>query len=109
MGASSYQHRARSGCRLHAICDIGCLAEDVRTLAYTRANDDFTRIDTDPRGQLWVCGVLVVNFRHRRDNGQTRTRSALGIIVVRLGPAEVGHHAVTLVLRDVTSEPLDSL
>ena len=43
------------------------------------------------------------------ENRQTRTCAALGVVVVRLGIAEVRHHPVAEVLRDTSAEALDRL
>ena len=45
-----------------------------------------------------------VERRDRVEQREARTRGALRIIVVGLGPAEVSHHAVAKILRDVTAE-----
>ena len=53
-------------------------------------------------------GVLV-EFRYGVEDRQARARSTLGVVVVRLGTAEVCHHAVAKVLRDMPAEALDCL
>ena len=53
-------------------------------------------------------GVLV-KFGYCVEDRQARARSTLGVVVVRLGLAEVGHHAVAKVLRDMPAEALDCL
>ena len=53
-------------------------------------------------------GVLV-EFRYCVENRQAGTGSTLGIVVMRLGIAEVSHHAVAEVLGDMPAEALDRL
>jgi hypothetical protein len=52
---------------------------------------------------------VFVKLRNRVEDREARARGALGVVVVRLGPAEVGHHAVAEVLRDTSAEALDGL
>ena len=47
---------------------------------------------------------LFVELRDGVENRQARARRALGVVVMRRRPAEVGHHAVAEVLRDVPVE-----
>ena len=53
-------------------------------------------------------GVLV-KLRDRVEDREARAGSTLGVVVVRLGPAEIGHHAVAKVLSDTSAEALDGL
>jgi len=51
---------------------------------------------------------------HRRltygiDHGEGRSRRSLGIRLVSLGPAEIGHHPIAEVLGDMPAEALDGL
>jgi hypothetical protein len=48
---------------------------------------------------------FLIEQRYRFENSQASTAGTLGIIFVRLGIAEVGHHAITLILNDLTAEP----
>src|ERR1700730_17645790 len=53
-------------------------------------------------------GVLV-ELRYGIEDGQAGAGSALGVVVVRFRIAEIGHHAVAKVLRDMPAEALDCL
>jgi hypothetical protein len=59
---------------------------------------DRARIDPDPRGQLRVAGLLV-ELGDRVEKRKSCARSALGVVVVRRGPAEVSHQAVAEIFR----------
>jgi hypothetical protein len=50
---------------------------------------------------------LLVVLGYRLEDCQTRARRALGVVVVRLGIAEIGHHAVAEVLSNVPAKALD--
>ena len=89
--------------RLHPRGDIGRVAEDLRLVAGAAANHHRARIDPDPGGELRMSR-LFVELRDRVENRQARARRTLGVVVVRRGPAEVGHHAVAEILRDVPVE-----
>jgi hypothetical protein len=52
---------------------------------------------------------MLVELRYRVEDRQARARGALGIVVMRLGPAEIGHHAVAKVLGDTPAEALNCL
>jgi hypothetical protein len=52
----------------------------------------------------WGAPGLLVELRYGLENRQARASGTLRIVVVRLGPAEERHHAVTEVLGDVTAE-----
>ena len=52
---------------------------------------------------------MFVELRDRVEDREARARCPLGVVVVRFGPAEVGHHAVAKVLRDMPAEALDRL
>ena len=97
------QNRAGFSSRLHPRGDIGRVAENVGLLAGARANHHRARIDPDPCGELWMRG-LFVELRDRVEDRETRTRGTLGVVVMCLGIAEVGHHAVAKILRDITAE-----
>src|SRR5690349_3954162 len=100
-GIRSNQDGVRKGGSLETCGDIRGFTKNIGLAADARTNHYRTRIDADPRGQCRARGVLA-EFRNGIDDGQASTRSALGIVVVSLRPPEVGHHAVALVLRDVT-------
>ena len=99
-------HRARLRRRLHPRGDIGRVAEDVGVLARARANHHRARIDADPRRQLRVRRMFV-ELRDRVEDREARAGGAFGVVVVRLGPAEIGHHPVAEILRDVAAEAGD--
>ena len=48
-------------------------------------------------------------FRRRLDDGNPGSNGALGIVLVRLGIAEIGEHAVAHILRDKPAIALDQL
>ena len=48
-------------------------------------------------------------FWRRLDNGKPGSNGALGIVLVRLGIAKVGKHAVAHILRDKPAVALDQL
>src|SRR6267142_1028129 len=52
---------------------------------------------------------MFVELRDRVEDREARARGTLGVVVMRFGPAEVSHHAVAKVLRDMPTEALDGL
>jgi hypothetical protein len=42
-------------------------------------------------------------FRYRVDDSQAGAGGAFGIVLVRLRPPEIGHHAIAEILGDVTT------
>ena len=82
---------------------LGVSPKTSASVASARANHHRARIDPDSGGELRVPR-LFVELRYRVENRQARARRAFGIVVVRRGPAEVGHHAVAQVFRNVAVE-----
>src|ERR1700674_5617440 len=85
--------RAWFGGRLNPRRDIGHVAKDVRLVAGAFTNHHRARIDTDPCGELRMSGLFVELF-DRVEEREARASGALGVVVVRLRIAEIGHHAV---------------
>ena len=52
---------------------------------------------------------VFVELRDRVEDREARACSTFGVVVVRLGTAEICHHAVAKVLRDMAAEALDRL
>src|ERR1700730_2175034 len=52
---------------------------------------------------------VLVELRYGAEDRQACARGTLGVIVVRFRIAEIGHHAVAEVLRDMPAEALDCL
>ncbi|MGA8568713.1 MAG: hypothetical protein WB580_13060, partial [Candidatus Binataceae bacterium] len=94
--------------RLHSRGNIGRIAEYVGVFARTCAHHHRAGIDTDPRQELWVGGVLV-KLRYGVEHRQAGAGSTLRVVVVGLGIAEVRHYTVTKVLRDTPAKALDGL
>src|SRR5260370_16440900 len=65
-------------------------------------------MEHSPRGEFGTRGVLV-EFAYRLQDRHARARGTLGVVVVRLRPAEISHHAVAKVLGDTSAEALDGL
>ena len=74
----------------------------------TAADHHHARIDANPGSELGSRWVLA-ELGYCIENRQTRTCAALGVVVVRLGIAEVRHHPVAQILRHAPSEALDGL
>src|SRR5712692_10084496 len=96
-------HGARLRSPLHACRDIRRVAEYVGLLADARTNHHRARIDANSRREL-LTPRLFAELRDRVEDCEAGARSALRVIVVRLGPTEIGHYAVAEILRDVAAE-----
>jgi hypothetical protein len=55
-----------------------------------------------------VRGVFV-ELRYRVEDREARARGTLGVVVMGLWIAEIGHHAVAKVLRDMPAKAFDCL
>ena len=105
-------HRSRLGQRLQARREVGRLA-DHRLLARCALADQIA----DHRPGRWRCrsGPAAAHPHGRRSraiastSAQPRAHRPLGIVLVRLRPAEVGQHAIAQVLGDVAVEAADDL
>ena len=101
-------HRAGFGGRLHPRGNIGRVAEDVGCPCPRLRQPPPCPNRSRPARRVWVRGCSL-SFADRVEDREARARRPLGVVVVRLGPAEVGHHAVAKVLRDMPVEALDRL
>src|SRR6516165_6536757 len=68
-------------------------------------NHDLAAMDSQAHGELLqAAGDRPVTLLDGVQDGETGTCRALGVVVVRLGPAEVGHDPIAEELRDVAAE-----
>jgi hypothetical protein len=52
---------------------------------------------------------VFIELGDRIEDREARACGTLRVVVMRLGPAEIGHHTVAKVLRDMPVEALDCL
>ncbi len=101
-------HLARFGHALQPGRQIGRLADHRlllrRPLADQLADHDQARRDADPTGERRLASAEPPD---RRDNRQPGPNSALGLVLMRHRPAEIGQHAVAHELRDMAFETQD--
>jgi hypothetical protein len=69
------------------------------------ANDDEASGDAEPHVQRLLCGEPA----DRVDDREPGASRALGVILVRLGVAEINQHAVAHVLGDKTAKAADGV
>jgi hypothetical protein len=102
-------HTARRGQRLQARCQARRLADHRPLLRLGRADQiaDHHQPGGNPDPHLQPRRPLGLQLNYRFDQSQPGAHRPLGIVFMRLRPAEVGEHAVTQILGDVTFEPLD--
>ncbi len=68
------------------------------------AHDHEPGRDADAAGERLAAAA---QLRHRRHDRETRPHRALGLVLVRPGPAEIGEHAIAHEFRDMAFEPPD--
>ena len=108
MRSVANSNRAGFRCNLYSRGDIGGVAEDLRLVARALGDHDRARIDADPCGQLRMAGLLV-ELRDRVENREACAGGALGVVVVRRRPTEVGHDTVAEIFRDVAVKAHDRI
>ncbi len=93
MGRRGDYHRAGVGRRFHSRRDIRRIAEDIDCAAGAFAHHHRPRVDADSRRELRPC-PLISRLRYSAelceglDNRQPSARRPLGVVIVRLRPAE---------------------
>ena len=95
-------HRPRLRYRLDPRRNIRRVAEDVGVFADARTHHHRTRINANPRGKV-CCHAFLVELRYGLEDRQSRPSGSLGVVVVGLGPTEVGHNTVVEILGDVAA------
>src|SRR5262249_12284342 len=85
---------------------FGVSPKNLRTFISTATNNYRARIDANSNGELEEVGKLV-EFCYRAENCEAGMSPPLGIVVVRLGPAEIRHHTIAKILGDTAPIALD--
>jgi hypothetical protein len=108
-GAVGNDQCARPGQHLQAGGEVWRLADDTALLRSTRpdqiANDDEASGDADPHVQRLLCRKPA----DRVDDRQPGAGRALGVVLVRLGIAEIDQHAVAHILGDKAAKAADGV
>ena len=108
-GAVGNDQGARPGQRLQTGGEVWRLADDAPLLRSTRAdqiaNDDEASGDADPHVQRLLCGEPA----DRVDDREPGASRALGVVLMRLGIAEIDQHAVAHILGDKTAKAADGV
>jgi len=96
---------------LQARREIRRLADDAALPRLARADEiaDHNQTGRDPDAHMQRRTGRGDEFRRRLDDGKPGSNGALGVVLVRLGIAKVGEHAVAHVLRDKPAVALDPL
>jgi len=63
--------------------------------------------DADRELGMFAWSGAAIERADRLEYSESRARGALGVVVVRLWPSEIRHHAVAEILRDVAAKTLD--
>ncbi len=110
-GRLADHHAARCRQRLQAGREVGCVADYCpfarRALADQLADHHEPRGDADPRRQRLAARIAEMSdCRRDREPGPHRP---LGLVLVRLRPAEIGQDAVAHVLGDMPAPAVDRL
>jgi hypothetical protein len=103
-GARGDHDGVRLGQGLEASGEIGRIAGDI-VLDHLAADDNQPGGNPDPRVELFG----LVQLQHPIDQRQPASRSALGVVLVRLRIAEIHQHAVAHVAGDKPAKALDNL
>jgi hypothetical protein len=108
-GAVGYDQGAGPGQCLQAGGEVGGFADHApllrRTGADQIADDDKTAGDADPHVQ-WFRGREPAD---RFDDREPGTRRAFGVILMRLGVAEINEHPIAHILGDKTAKAADGV
>ena len=108
-GAVGNDQGARPGQRLQAGREVWRLADDAPLLRRTRAdqiaNHDEAGGDANPNVQRLLCGEPA----DRVDDREPGADRALGIVLMRLGVAEIDQHAVAHILGDKAAKAGDGV
>ena len=108
-GAVGNDQGARPGQRLQSGGEVWRLADHAALLRGTGAdqiaNDDEAAGDADPHVQRLLCGEPA----DRVDDREPGASRALGIVLMRLGIAEINQHAVAHILGDKTAKAGDGV
>ena len=108
-GAVGNDQGARPGQRLQTGGEVWRLADHAPLLRGTRAdqiaNDDEAGGDADPNVQRLLCGEPA----DRVDDREPGAGRALGVVLMRLGIAEIDQHAVAHILGDKTAKAADGV
>ena len=85
------------------------LADDAALLRLARADKiaDHNQTRRDPDADMQGRTGRGDKFRHRFDDSKPGSNGALGVVLVRLGIAKIGEHAVAHILRDEPAVALD--
>ena len=94
--ASAWSRAARFGVSPTTVCSLR------RALADQLADHDQAGRDADPRRERHARAAWL-EPRHRLDQLEPGAHRPLGVVLVRLRPAEVGEHAIAHVLGDVAA------
>jgi hypothetical protein len=108
-GAVGYDQGARPGQRLQSGGEVRGLADHAPLLcgagADQIANDDEASGDAEPHVQRLLCGEPA----DRVDDRQPGAGRALGVVLMRLGIAEINEYAIAHILGDKTAKAADGI
>ena len=109
MRGGGHKDRTRDCDGLHPRSHGGRIAENISFDSATPSNYSRAAIDTyaDQELVLVTAIKLQVQFCNRVHYGQSGANGARRVILVRLGPAEVGHQSVPEEFRDVATPARD--
>ena len=101
----------RLGDRLQPRGEVRRLADDAALLRLPRSDEiaDHHEPGRDPDPHVQGRAGRGDELRRRLDDGEPGPHGALGVMLVRLGIAEIGEHAVAHVFGDEAAVALDQL